>query len=99
MQRQARRVYEILRLLNTDVTNEREYRDYRLNVKKRLNVPYKREQNDVKKLEAALKKLTKQGNMTLPAVEQRIQLLEKEYNSLEEEYKKVIKRIQESSEQ
>jgi hypothetical protein len=40
IQKQARRVYEILRLRVTDVHNSEQYRRYRLDVKNRLNVPY-----------------------------------------------------------
>ncbi|XP_078035492.1 histone acetyltransferase 1 isoform X1 [Augochlora pura] len=96
--RQTRRVYEILRLRSTDLSNENEYREYRLDVKKRLNIPYKREQNDLKKLECALKNIGKKSNYTLPTSEQRLQTLEKEYRSLEEEYKKVIKRLEDADE-
>jgi hypothetical protein len=39
-QKQARRVYEILRLQMTDIHNSEQYRLYRLDVKNRLNVPY-----------------------------------------------------------
>lgn len=98
-QRQARRVYEILRLRYTDLSNEKEYRDYRLDVKKRLNIPFKRDQHDQKKLEAALKNLNKEGNISVPPAEQRLQYLEKEYRALEEEYKRVVKRLDETSEQ
>ncbi|XP_076666811.1 histone acetyltransferase 1 [Andrena cerasifolii] len=96
--KQIRRVYEILRLRATDVTNEQEYREYRLNVKRRLNIPYRREQNDIKKLECALRNVDKRANITLPTSEQRIQSLEKEYRSLEDEYKKVIKRLEDAEE-
>ncbi|KAK1133061.1 hypothetical protein K0M31_014424 [Melipona bicolor] len=96
--KQARRVYEILRLRATDLTNEQEYREYRLDVKRRLNIPYRREQNDLKKLECALKNIDKRASITLPTLEQRMQTLEKEYRSLEEEYKKVIKRLEDAEE-
>ncbi|XP_057324795.1 histone acetyltransferase type B catalytic subunit isoform X3 [Microplitis mediator] len=98
--RQARRIYEILRLRVTDLANEKEYREYRLEVKKRLNVPYKRERRDLKKLESVVKSLDQKesGNVILLPNEQRIQTLEKEYRALEEEYKKVIKRLDETSE-
>ncbi|CAK9809279.1 Histone acetyltransferase type B catalytic subunit [Anthophora plagiata] len=96
--KQARRVYEILRLRATDLTNEQEYREYRLDVKRRLNIPYRREQNDLRKLECALKNIDKRASITLPLLEQRIQTLEKEYRSLEEEYKKVIKRLEDAEE-
>lgn len=90
--RQSRRIYEILRLRMTDLSNEQEYRDYRLDVKKRLNSPYKRGLQDMKRLESL-------GSVAIPPPEQRIQSLEKEYRSLEEDYKKVIRRLEETSEQ
>lgn len=96
--KQARRVYEILRLRITDISNEQEYRDYRLDVKRRLNIPYKREQNDIKKLELALKSLNKRSNVSLPLPEQRIKVLEKAYRLLEEDYKKVVKRLEDETE-
>lgn len=39
--RQAHRVYEILRLQVTNVHDDLEFKEYRLNVKQRLNIPYK----------------------------------------------------------
>lgn len=91
-------MYEILRLRITDISNEQEYRDYRLDIKKRLNIPYKREQNDIKKLELVLKSLNKRSNITLPAPEQRMKILEKSYRVLEEDYKKVVKRLEDETE-
>ncbi|KAK8770485.1 hypothetical protein V5799_013050, partial [Amblyomma americanum] len=38
--KQARRVYEILRLRATNTANASQYRKYRLEVKNRLNAPY-----------------------------------------------------------
>lgn len=40
LQKQARRVYEILRFHATNVADAEEYRAYRLDVKRRLNIPY-----------------------------------------------------------
>jgi histone acetyltransferase 1 len=77
----------------TDLWNEYEYLNYRLDVKKRLNIPFKREENNLKKLEAALKTNDKRPGVSLPIHEQRIQILDKEYRALEEQYKKVIKRL------
>ena len=37
----ARRVYEILRLLVTDMSDAEQYRSYRLDIKRRLISPYK----------------------------------------------------------
>lgn len=41
LQKQARRVYEILRLRCTDTSNKEEYAKYRIDVKRRLNAAYK----------------------------------------------------------
>lgn len=38
--KQARRIYEILRLKNTDTTDAQQYQAYRLDVKNRLNAPF-----------------------------------------------------------
>lgn len=40
LQRQARRVYEILRLKATDMSDKEQYKSYRLDMKKRLNAPF-----------------------------------------------------------
>lgn len=93
LQKQARRIYEILRLKVTNISNETEYRDYRLNVKRRLNIPLQREQRGLKKIELASKVLN-QGTEFGP--EYYMEILEKEYRLLEEEYEKVIKRIENS---
>lgn len=38
--KQSRRIYEILRLKNTDTTDAEQYQSYRLDVKNRLNAPF-----------------------------------------------------------
>lgn len=38
--KQVRRIYEILRLKNTNITDKTAYLNYRLNVKNRLNAPF-----------------------------------------------------------
>jgi len=40
LKRQAHRIYEILRLQVTNINNEAEFKEYRLDVKQRLNIPY-----------------------------------------------------------
>ncbi|XP_050451852.1 histone acetyltransferase type B catalytic subunit [Cataglyphis hispanica] len=95
--KQARIVYEILRLRATNVANAEEYRAYRLDVKNRLNIPFKRKQNEEAKIERALKNEDK-GTFThdngLPSEEQRKEILENEYRLLEDEYKTIIKRLE-----
>ena len=39
-QRQARRMYEVLRLRTVNTNNDKEFKEYRLDVKRRLNIPY-----------------------------------------------------------
>ena len=96
LQKQARRVYEILRLKATDLSDADDYQSYRLLVKNRLNIPYKKEQNDVKKLEEALKNSKGAGKsgVNFPISEERIKILDKEYRELEEDYKRVIDRLE-----
>lgn len=92
-------MYEILRLAATNLSNEEEYRQYRLTVKNRLNIPYKREQRDMEKLQNALKAMDKKStSISLLADEPRIQALENEYRQLEEQYKKIVERLQKYSE-
>ncbi|KAG5320608.1 HAT1 acetyltransferase, partial [Acromyrmex charruanus] len=100
--KQARIVYEILRLQATNVADAEEYRAYRIDVKKRLNIPFKRKQNEEMKIERALKNTGDKSTYTngngLPSDEQRKEILEKEYRILEEEYKMVINRLECASE-
>ncbi|XP_058803109.1 histone acetyltransferase type B catalytic subunit [Phymastichus coffea] len=93
--KQARRVYEILRLYATDMSDEKDYLEYRLDVKRRLNIPYKKGDNDIKKVEAVFKTIDK-SKVNIP-LQDRIKFLEKEYHNLEKEYKKVIKRLETAS--
>ena len=51
---QVRKIYELLRLRATDVSNSVEYQAYRLEVKRRLNMPFQKEKNMMKKLEKVL---------------------------------------------
>uniref|UniRef100_A0A915BXX6 Histone acetyltransferase type B catalytic subunit n=2 Tax=Parascaris univalens TaxID=6257 RepID=A0A915BXX6_PARUN len=52
--RQARRVYEILRLMSTNTADEKEMRAYRIDVKRRLEAPLKKSDRDWRKLRRAL---------------------------------------------
>lgn len=86
----------------TDINNENEYRDYRLNVKKRLNIPYRKKENDEKKQEAAFKKSNPQTSNVITSraiLEDRMKILEKEYNELEDQYATIIKRLENAGEQ
>ncbi|XP_075221855.1 histone acetyltransferase 1 [Lycorma delicatula] len=92
--KQARRVYEILRLKATDMNDEKHYRNYRLNVKKRLNIPYQKEQAYMNKLRKLLNEQEYQTTLTLNGIGQRIEKLEKQYKELEEQYLHVLKRYE-----
>lgn len=89
---QCRRVYEILRLLHTNRNNEEEYRAYRLEIKKRLNMIYIKQCRDLDKLEkrgmdtTALK-------LALTPQQERIEQLHEEYKICEQEYDRVVKRL------
>ncbi|ODM94910.1 Histone acetyltransferase type B catalytic subunit [Orchesella cincta] len=48
--RQARRVYEMLRLRVTNENDPKELKEYRLDVKRRLNIPYQKQQSDIKRM-------------------------------------------------
>nr|CAG4637028.1 EOG090X06NC [Ceriodaphnia reticulata]SVE72949.1 EOG090X06NC [Ceriodaphnia reticulata] len=91
--KQARRVYEILRFQATNIANSEEYRGYRLDVKRRLNIPYQKEAADYKKLEKALNPEELRSTLSTSTKEQRIENLEKQYQILENEYRNVFKRI------
>ncbi|CAG2101444.1 unnamed protein product [Medioppia subpectinata] len=98
--RQARRVYEILRFRCTDRSDADQYKCYRLVVKQRLNAPNQKQILDYKKLEK-LKKFPEQElafikQTTIPALEVRLDLLDKQYKELEEEYQHIVERLAES---
>lgn len=89
--RQARFIYEILRLKNTNINNAAEYRAYRLDVKKRLNMVHYKQKTLLQKYETKgcdVKMLT-----ALPSTEERIEVLNAEYKEVEEEYNRVLKRL------
>ena len=91
--KQARRVYEILRLHTTDVHNCEQYRRYRLYVKNRLNVPYQKEQQDLKRLRDRLKDQDVNAALTFANADQRLESLDREYKELEDQYQRVLQRL------
>jgi len=48
--RQSKRIYEMLRLRITNVEDEVEFKKFRLAVKSRLNIPYQKQQADLKRM-------------------------------------------------
>lgn len=91
--RQVRRVYEILRLHVTDRSNKESYKRYRLDVKSRLNVQYKKEDRDMEKLKKVLRPEEYAATMTVTSKDQRLESLERQYVELEEHYSQVLERL------
>ncbi|XP_021938160.1 histone acetyltransferase type B catalytic subunit isoform X2 [Zootermopsis nevadensis] len=91
--KQARRVYEILRLQMTDIHNSEQYRRYRLDVKNRLNVPYQKEQQELKRYKERLKDATLQAALSFADSSQRLESLEREYREVEGQYQQVLQRL------
>ncbi|GFG34942.1 hypothetical protein Cfor_07209 [Coptotermes formosanus] len=92
--KQARRVYEILRLRVTDVHNSEQYRRYRLDVKNRLNVPYQqKEQLEFKKYKERLKDRDIQNALSFADPSQRLESLDREYREVEAQYNQVLQRL------
>lgn len=93
---QCRRVYEILRLLNTNRNNEKEYQAYRLDVKKRLNMIYLKQRRDIERLEKRGMDTTNL-KLALTPQQERIEQLHEEYKICESEYDRVVKRLKDHS--
>ncbi|XP_069951943.1 histone acetyltransferase type B catalytic subunit isoform X2 [Cherax quadricarinatus] len=91
--RQVRRVYEILRLRVTDRSDKEAYRWYRLDIKNRLNVQYKKEDRDMEKLKKVLRPEEFAATMTVTSKDQRLESLERQYAELEEHYLHVLERL------
>jgi len=88
-------VYEILRLAEICRDNAVEYKEYRLEVKNRLNAPFETEKLKAEKLSqkmplADIKDLLDSVRI---AETNRVETLDAAYKKLEEEYDKVIKRL------
>ncbi|KAI7809073.1 histone acetyltransferase type B catalytic subunit, partial [Triplophysa rosa] len=89
----ARRVYEILRLRNTDMSDEEKAREFRLEVKKRLYGPYRKNQRELAKIQKCLRpeELASQVNQ----MDTRLQHeeLEKSYQDVLVDYRRVLERL------
>ncbi|KAJ8036620.1 Histone acetyltransferase type B catalytic subunit [Holothuria leucospilota] len=92
--KQARRVYEILKWMGIDQGNAEEVRSYRLEVKKRLNIPFQKQKSDYEKLKRVLKPEELTATMEGTSLEERQKTLELWYNELMVDYEKVVKRLQ-----
>lgn len=90
---QARRVYEILRLHSTNMADHVEYKNYRLNVKQRLNIPFQKEARDMKKLHSHLSQEEINKALVDTLHDERLKRLDEGYKSLEEDYRRVLDRL------
>jgi len=90
---QARRVYEILRLKVTSKADAAAYRRYRLDVKRRLNIPFQKEARDLKRLQKALSQEEFNAAMVNQNSAERMRRLDEGYKLLESEYSKVLDRL------
>lgn len=92
--KQARRVYEIIRLHYTKISDPADYKSYRVDIKKRLNIPYQKEKCQLAKLEKALKpEEFAAATMNITNREQRMDSLHRQFLELEEHYRYVLERV------
>lgn len=94
--KQCRTVYEILRLGVTDRNNVEDYKNYRVEVKKRLNMVHHKSKRDLERAQkrgfnvtAALKLLSTD--------EERMEQLQFEYQATEEAYLSILKKANEEA--
>ncbi|KAJ1349517.1 hypothetical protein KIN20_005099 [Parelaphostrongylus tenuis] len=92
--RQCRRVYEILRLKCTNMKNAAEAKAYRLDVKRRLEAPMKRNERDWKKIQRALND-NEYAQVAASYVDsdKKLQQLQQLYVAEVESYKRAIERM------
>uniref|UniRef100_A0A2K5PBW6 Histone acetyltransferase type B catalytic subunit n=1 Tax=Cebus imitator TaxID=2715852 RepID=A0A2K5PBW6_CEBIM len=91
--RHARRVYEILRLLVTDMSDAEQYRSYRLDIKRRLISPYKKKQRDLAKMRKCLRPEELTNQMNQIEISMQHEQLEESFQELVEDYRRVIERL------
>ena len=89
----ARRVYEILRLLVTDMSDAEQYRSYRLDIKRRLISPYKKKQRDLAKMRKCLRPEERTNQMNQIEISMQHEQLEESFQELVEDYRRVIERL------
>ncbi|XP_026761468.1 histone acetyltransferase type B catalytic subunit [Galleria mellonella] len=92
--KQARRVYEILRLKNTNTSDKTAYLNYRLVVKNRLNAPFQKKKLEMKKLQKVLSPEEYAATISTAGVSETQGRLASQYIALEDEYRRVIHRME-----
>uniref|UniRef100_A0A4W3IWL7 Histone acetyltransferase type B catalytic subunit n=1 Tax=Callorhinchus milii TaxID=7868 RepID=A0A4W3IWL7_CALMI len=88
----ARRVYEILRLRSTNMSDPKQSREYRLEVKRRLAIPFKKNKKEATRLSRVMPEdwLTQQAEVS---VSQEHEYLEETYQSNVEQYRRILERL------
>uniref|UniRef100_A0A8C1DGU1 Histone acetyltransferase type B catalytic subunit n=1 Tax=Cyprinus carpio carpio TaxID=630221 RepID=A0A8C1DGU1_CYPCA len=89
----ARRVYEILRLRNTDMSDEEKAREFRLEVKKRLYGPYRKNQRELTKMRKCLRPEELASHISQMDTRLQHEELEKSYQDVLAEYRRVLERL------
>ncbi|XP_028158582.1 histone acetyltransferase type B catalytic subunit [Ostrinia nubilalis] len=92
--KQARRIYEILRLKNTNTSDKTAYLNYRLDVKNRLNAPYQKKKLEMKKLQKVLKPEEFAATISSTGLAETHGRLASQYLALEDDYRRVIHRME-----
>ncbi|XP_075984433.1 histone acetyltransferase 1 [Anticarsia gemmatalis] len=92
--KQARRVYEILRLKTTNTSDKTAYLEYRLDVKNRLNAPFQKKKLEMKKLQKVLKPEEYAATVSATGLSETHGRLASQYLALEHEYRRVIHRME-----
>ncbi|XP_038046016.1 histone acetyltransferase type B catalytic subunit-like [Patiria miniata] len=91
--KQVRRVYEILRLRETDARDPAEMKAYRLDIKRRLNVPFQKQKCDQEKMCRTLKPEELAATMQGTSLQERHETLENWYQELMTDYRRVLDRL------
>ncbi|KAG7257545.1 hypothetical protein CRUP_013105 [Coryphaenoides rupestris] len=86
-------VYEILRLKSTDMADEAKAREYRLDVKRRLVGPYKKNQRELSKMMKCLRPEELMSHIRHIDTDLQHQELEKSYQEVLDEYRRTLERL------
>ncbi|MEE6489613.1 hypothetical protein FKM82_015627 [Ascaphus truei] len=89
----SRRVYEILRLRATDMSDSEKSKAYRLDIKKRLIGPYKKNQRELAKMRRCLKPEELTNQMNQIDLNTQHEQLEESYQQLVSEYRRTVERL------
>ncbi|KAK7586005.1 hypothetical protein V9T40_003881 [Parthenolecanium corni] len=92
--KQARRIYEILLLRTINKANEEEYKNYRIQVKNRLNAPFQKMNSTMRRMNYTFKPDEVKEVAVLQKPEVRFNTLKNLYDELEKQYEHVLERFE-----